>query len=49
MHDIVYLILNCCNNLWISVTSVIYSDTCIKIKIWCTILIVNIHSLCCLS
>mgnify|MGYP000794575806 CR=1 FL=1 len=46
MHDVANLIFNCCYNLFITASCVIYCDSCIEIKIFLTIFIVHIHIFC---
>ena len=49
MHDVIHLILDCCNNLRVSAAGIVYSDSCVKVKVWCAILIIQIHALSSLS
>ena len=49
MHDVIHLILDCCNNLRVSAAGIVYGDSCVKVKVWCAILIIEIHALCGLS
>ena len=45
MHDVIHLILDCCNNLRVSAAGIVYGDSCVKVKVWCAILIIQIHAL----
>ena len=49
MHDVIHLILDCCNNLRVSAAGIVYGDSCVKVKVWCAILIIQIHALSSLS
>ena len=46
MNNILCLILNCCNHLFITVTGTVYGDTCIKIQVRCPVFVIHIHILC---
>ena len=40
MHNVIHLILDCCNNLRVSAAGIVYGDSCVKVKVWCAILII---------
>ena len=49
MHDVFYLIFDSSYNFRVTVSCTVYCNTSIKIKIWCSVFIVYIHAVCCLS
>ena len=46
MHDIVELLFCCCNNFRVSVSGVVYGDSCVKVKIRRSVFVVHVHPLC---
>ena len=49
MHDVFYLVFYRCHYFRVTVSCAVYCNTCIKVKIWCSVLIIDIHAVCCFS